>query len=173
MTPKSLLRLPAAASMAEELRDGRFRPVIGPPGGVDPLVRRLVLCSGKFFYDLAGSRLAQGSEEVAIGRIELLYPFPVAEVRALVRRFPRLERLVWAQEEPRNMGALKFVLPELARLSPEGVVMETVARPERSSPAEGYGAVHLAEQRRIVREALRGGPATGGRGPAAPPWRTP
>jgi 2-oxoglutarate dehydrogenase complex dehydrogenase (E1) component-like enzyme len=112
----------------------------------------------------------------------MLYPFPAREVGALAKRLPKLEQVVWAQEEPRNMGALKFVLPELARVLPPDVQVETVARPERSSPAEGYGAVHLAEQRRIVREAFTG-PARsrGARGPRArgsgsggvTPWRAP
>lgn len=175
MTPKSLLRLPEAMSSGEELAAGRFRPVIGPARvGHRSRVRRLVLCSGKFYYDLLRSSLRERHAEVAIGRVELLYPFPAREIRVLLRRFPKLEQVVWAQEEPRNMGALKFLLPELAALVPAGVAVEAVARPERSSPAEGYGAAHLAEQRRIVRQSFAG---TGSRrsrrvAAAAFPWRT-
>ena len=175
MTPKSVLRLPEATSRAGELSEGRFEPVLGPVGPAEPAeVRRLVLCSGKFFYDLARSDLAGRSPDVAIARIELLYPFPGREVARLLKGIPNLEGVVWAQEEPRNMGALKFVLPELARLLPSGVEIETVARPERASPAEGYGAVHLTEERRLVREAFTGARARGQRTAATVvPWRSP
>jgi 2-oxoglutarate dehydrogenase E1 component len=154
MTPKSLLRLPEASSTADELSAGRFQPVIAPAKEDLAAVRRLVLCSGKIYYDLARSDLAAGPE-VAVARVELLYPFPTDQLETLLDRLPALETVVWAQEEPRNMGALKFVLPELGRIAPDTVALETVARPERASPAEGYGAAHLAEQRRLVREALR------------------
>jgi 2-oxoglutarate dehydrogenase E1 component len=174
MTPKSLLRLPEATSPAHELSDGRFAPVLAPLGVGEPgTVRRLVLCSGKFFYDLARSELATRSPDVAVARIELLYPFPAREIASLLKGFSGLERLVWAQEEPRNMGALKFVLPELARLLPAGVEIETVARPERSSPAEGYGAVHQAEQRRLVREAFSGTRSRSAQPESVVPWRSP
>jgi 2-oxoglutarate dehydrogenase E1 component len=173
MTPKSLLRLPAATSPLAGLARGRFRPVIGPARTADRArVRRLVLCSGKFFYDLARGAADVAADGIAVGRVELLYPFPAAEVRALARRYPNLERLVWAQEEPRNMGALKFVLPELARALPRGARLEAVARPERASPAEGYGAAHLATQRRLVRQALWGDRSRHGRPEAlVVPWR--
>jgi 2-oxoglutarate dehydrogenase E1 component len=171
MTPKSLLRLNDSASPLEELTAGRFRAVLAPIDADPRRVRRLVLCSGKLFYDLTRAPRAD-DPELAVARVELLYPFPTREVRALLGRFPRLERVVWAQEEPRNMGALKFVLPELVRTVPGGVTLETVARPERSSPAEGYGSVHLAAQRRIVREALRGVRVRGPRREVRTvPWR--
>jgi 2-oxoglutarate dehydrogenase E1 component len=164
-------------SAAEELSAGRFRPLVEPAAIDDrSAIRRLILCSGKFFYDLSGSELATRTPDTSIARVELLYPFPAREVGALAKRFPKLERVVWAQEEPRNMGALKFVLPELARVLPRDVEVETVARPERSSPAEGYGAVHLAEQRRLVREAFQGSRRSGSRprgGGNVTPWRTP
>jgi 2-oxoglutarate dehydrogenase E1 component len=91
-----------------------------------------------------------------VGRVELLYPIPREELAELLSRYPELETVVWAQEEPWNMGARKFEVPELERLLPEGVPPESVARPERSSPAEGYLRSHRAEQRRILAEAMGG-----------------
>ena len=91
---------------------------------------------------------------MAIGRVELLYPFPAAELAELVRRYPKLREVVWVQEEPRNMGARKFVLPKLRDLTPPAIAIKDVSRPERASPAEGYPAAHQAEQASIVREAL-------------------
>jgi 2-oxoglutarate dehydrogenase E1 component len=157
-TPKSLLRLPAASSHVDELTAGAFRPVLDDAAALarPADIRRLVLCSGKVYYDLALSPLRAGASGVAIGRVEMLYPFPAAELAALIEGYPRLEEIVWAQEEPRNMGPRKFLLPDLLALAPAGVKVRDVSRPERASPAEGYPAAHAAEQARIVREALEG-----------------
>ena len=155
-TPKSLLRLPQAASRVAELAGGRFQPVLGD-GAAEPRrdrVTRLVLCSGKIYYDLALAPQRAASPRVAVGRLELLYPFPQTEVAALLARFPHLREVVWAQEEPANMGPRKFVLPQLRRLAPDQVSLIEASRPERSSPAEGYPAAHAAEQARIVQEAF-------------------
>ncbi|MBI4542734.1 MAG: multifunctional oxoglutarate decarboxylase/oxoglutarate dehydrogenase thiamine pyrophosphate-binding subunit/dihydrolipoyllysine-residue succinyltransferase subunit [Gemmatimonadetes bacterium] len=156
MTPKSLLRLPQATSRLSDLAGGAFRPVLEDPeaAGRRDAVTRLVLCSGKVYYDVQNSPARAAAPHVAVGRVELLYPFPAAEVGALVTRYPRLAEVVWVQEEPRNMGARKFVLPKLRDLAPAAVAIRDVSRPERSSPAEGYPAAHAAEQARIVREAL-------------------
>ena len=91
---------------------------------------------------------------MAIARIELLYPFPRREVRALLAGYPNLQRVVWAQGEPSNMGARKFVLPTLRELLPTPVRLDVASRPERSAPAEGYHAAHRAEQARIVAGAF-------------------
>jgi len=156
MTPKSLLRLPAATSRLEELAGGRFLPVIDD-ADAEPrrdAVTRIILCSGKVYYDLLASEARAASPHIALCRMELLYPFPVEEMKALVARYPKLAEVLWVQEEPRNMGARKFVLPKLRDLVvPAGVIGKEVSRPERSSPAEGYPAAHQAEQARIVREA--------------------
>jgi 2-oxoglutarate decarboxylase len=156
MTPKGLLRLPAASSSLGELARGRFRPVLDDPErSREPgQVRRLVLCCGRLYYDLALSPQRAKAKEVAIARLELLYPFPEAELRRLIKGYPNLETVIWAQEEPRNMGARKFVLPELQGVVPAGLPLTDVSRPERSSPAEGSHAAHRAEQARIVEEAL-------------------
>ncbi len=158
MTPKSLLRLPAAASALADLSEGGFRPVIDDPerssDEAAAAVRRLVLCSGKIYYDLTGSELRAKSPEVAVVRVEQLYPFPTEELRPVVERYPNLESFAWVQEEPRNMGARKFVLPRIRHLVPYTVPLSDVSRPERSRPAEGYPAAHQTEQERLVREAF-------------------
>ena len=115
---------------------------------------RLVLCSGKVYYDIIASPARAAAERVAVGRVELLYPFPAAEIAELAARYPNLQEIVWAQEEPRNMGARKFLVPKIQGLVPASVTVREVSRPERASPAEGYPAAHVAEQARIVRTAL-------------------
>jgi 2-oxoglutarate dehydrogenase E1 component len=158
MTPKSLLRLPAAMSPVSELVTGGFKPVLDDPTAEarKDQVRRLILCTGKIYYDLEEHPGRKTHEDVAIGRVEQLYPFPAAELEALVAGYPRLEEVIWAQEEPRNMGALTFVGPRLRAIVPRKVPLRYVARPERASPAEGKPSDHQKEQQRIVREAFGG-----------------
>jgi 2-oxoglutarate dehydrogenase E1 component len=159
MTPKSLLRLPQAASRPSELSGGAFRSVLDDPTFGDEAaagVRRLLLCSGKVYYDMALSELRAQATDVAIVRVERLYPFPTEELQAVVERYPKIESVGWVQEEPRNMGARKFVLPKIRQLVPYKIPVGDISRPERSRPAEGYPAAHAAEQARIVREALTG-----------------
>ena len=155
-TPKSLLRLPQASSRLEALTSGRFRAVLDDPAAPSQrdAVRRLILCSGKVYYDLALAPLRSQAPDVAIGRVELLYPFPGLELAELVARYPKLRDIVWVQEEPRNMGPQKFMLPQLREIVPAAVALQAIARPEHSSPAEGYPAVHQAEQARIVAAAF-------------------
>lgn len=160
MTPKSLLRLPAASSTVADLTDGGFQPVIDDPSmeGEAPRdrssVRRLVLCTGKIFYDLEGHARRSEAQGVAIARVEELYPFPGARLDEVVRSYPNLDEVVWAQEEPRNMGALTFMGPRLRAVVPRDVPLRYVARPERASPAEGKASDHVREQERIVLETL-------------------
>ncbi|MCH8811063.1 MAG: 2-oxoglutarate dehydrogenase E1 component [Gemmatimonadetes bacterium] len=117
-------------------------------------VTRLILCSGKLFYDLAGSDLREGARNIAIARLEELYPFPSSETQQLVARYPNLQEVVWVQEEPRNMGALAFVGPRLRTVVPREVKLDYVSRPEHASPAEGRHIDHVVEQARVIREAL-------------------
>ena len=161
MTPKSLLRLPAAASRPSELASGSFRNVIDEPRVADnpkaaAKVRRLLMCSGKIYYDLIGSELFEAAKDLAVVRVERLYPFPAEELQAVIDRYPKLESFAWVQEEPRNMGARKFVLPRIRHLVPYQIPLGDISRPERSRPAEGYPTAHAVEQARIVREALTG-----------------
>jgi 2-oxoglutarate dehydrogenase E1 component len=158
MTPKSLLRLPAATSPVSELVRGSFQTVIEDPEAASrrSRVRRLILCTGKIYYDLEGHESRAAAADVSICRVEQLYPFPSQELEALVNGLSHLEEVVWAQEEPRNMGALTFVGPRLRVAVPRKVPLRYVARPERASPAEGKPGDHNREQQRIVREALGG-----------------
>src|SRR5881398_962311 len=154
-TPKSLLRLPQATSRLEDLASGAFRPVLDDAeGDARRSATRQVLCSGKVYYDLLVSPLRPQAAHVAIGRVELLYPFPAVELAALIKRYPKITEIVWVQEEPRNMGPQKFMLPQLRELVGPGVAVRDIGRPERSSPAEGYPAAHQAEQARIVAAAF-------------------
>jgi multifunctional 2-oxoglutarate metabolism enzyme len=154
MTPKSLLRLPAAASQLDDLVLGKFRAVVWDRDRTWPeKVTRLVLCSGKVYYDIVASPRRAEAAHVKIGRVELLYPFPASEIGEYARRYPNLKEVVWVQEEPRNMGARKFVMPKIRDVLPPGVTLLDVSRPERSSPAEGYPAAHKVEQERIVAAA--------------------
>jgi multifunctional 2-oxoglutarate metabolism enzyme len=154
MTPKSLLRLPQAASKLQALTDGRFRPVLADPG-VDPAqVTRLVLCSGKIYYDLLASPAREENPGVAIGRVELLYPFPQSELMELIAGYPKLTEVVWVQEEPRNMGARAYMSPRLLQVLPAQLQFGYVGRPERAASGEGYPIAHATEQRRILTTAL-------------------
>jgi 2-oxoglutarate dehydrogenase complex dehydrogenase (E1) component-like enzyme len=155
MTPKSLLRLPQASSRLTDLaEETRFQPVLAEPG-VDPeKATRLVLCTGKIYYDLVGHSQRQGNENLAVGRIELLYPFPEGQVLQMIKSYPNLREVVWVQEEPRNMGARAHMFPRLMQIMPEEMHFGYIGRPERASPGEGYPAAHAAEQSRIVSTAL-------------------
>ncbi|HWH03101.1 MAG TPA: multifunctional oxoglutarate decarboxylase/oxoglutarate dehydrogenase thiamine pyrophosphate-binding subunit/dihydrolipoyllysine-residue succinyltransferase subunit [Gemmatimonadales bacterium] len=156
MTPKSLLRLPAATSSLAELTSGAFQPVLDDAEAASrrDQVTRLVLCSGKIYYDLVAAPARAGASHVAVGRVELLYPFPAEAIAALTRKYPNLKEVMWVQEEPRNMGARKFALPKL-RDTLSNLIIRDLSRPERSSPAEGYPGPHKVEQDRIVAQAFQ------------------
>ncbi len=154
MTPKSLLRLPQATNRIEHLSETRFFPVLAEPRVPNEKVRRLVLCTGKIYYDLVGHPNREGNDGVAIGRVELLYPFPEDQVLELIESYPNLREVVWVQEEPRNMGARSHMFPRLMQILPEKLKFGYIGRPERASTGEGYPAAHAAEQTRIVRTAL-------------------
>ena len=154
MTPKQLLRLPLAASRIEDLTDGRFQPVLADTSVEPDAVKRLVLCSGKVYYDLLASSDRAEHPEVALGRIELLYPFPQGDVMSLIESYPNLEEVVWVQEEPRNMGARAFMSPRLLQILPDNLQFGYIGRPERAASGEGYPIAHATEQARIVRTAL-------------------
>jgi 2-oxoglutarate dehydrogenase E1 component len=157
LTPKGLLRLKQATSHVDELSGGGFRTIIDDPrlGAEDKQeVSRLVLCSGKVYYDIVGHEAAGGAEGVAVARLEQLYPFPVASYDELLSRYPGLTELVWAQEEPQNMGAWRAIRHRLEEGLPAEVQLRYVGRPWRASPSEGYPTAHLLEQDRIAREAL-------------------
>jgi 2-oxoglutarate dehydrogenase E1 component len=157
LTPKGLLRHKEATSHVEELSEGGFRALIDDPRLDDDEkreVERLVVCSGKVYYDIVGHEAFGESESVAIGRLEQLYPFPVAAYDELLARYPALTEVVWAQEEPQNMGAWRAIRHRLEEGLPAEVDLRYVGRPWRASPSEGYPTAHRLEQDRIAREAL-------------------
>jgi 2-oxoglutarate decarboxylase len=154
MTPKKLLRLPQATSRLSEFAEGRFRPMLPDSDVAGDQVTRLILCSGKIYYDLTEDEGRQDKPEIAIGRIELLYPFPQAEVMELIASYPKLKEVVWVQEEPRNMGARAHMAPRLLQILPAEINFGYVGRPERAASGEGYPIAHANEQHRIVSTAL-------------------
>jgi 2-oxoglutarate dehydrogenase E1 component len=156
MTPKSLLRHPKATSPLSELADGSFHAVLDDPSAADRReeITHLTLCTGKLYYELETHPGREGLSHVAIARVEGLYPFPGDSLERLVRSFPNLEKVVWAQEEPKNQGALSYIGPRLRAVVPRNIPLKPVARPDRASPAEGKAQDHLKEQKRIVEEGL-------------------
>jgi 2-oxoglutarate decarboxylase len=155
MTPKSLLRLPQATnSIADMGEDTRFQPVLAEEGVDDAQVTRLLLCTGKVYYDLVGHPDRPSHTGLAVARVELLYPFPEGQILELFRRYPNLREVVWVQEEPRNVGARAHMFPRLMQILPHDISFGFIGRPERASPGEGYPAAHIAEQNRIVTTAI-------------------
>ncbi len=154
MTPKGLLRLKAAASTLAELADGRFEPVLDDPNADRDQVTRLVLATGKLYYDIVGHELRAQAPSVAVARIEQLYPFPTKEAASLVASYPRLAEVVWAQEEPQNMGAWRAIRHRLEE-AVAGRPLGYVGRRWRASPSEGYPTSHARVQDQIVRDVLQ------------------
>ena len=156
-TPKSLLRYREASSHADELASGSFRPVLDDPTLDDEARRRaerLVICTGKIYYDVVGHDGREARDEIAVARLEQLYPFPVAQYDELLSRYPNLKELLWVQEEPQNMGAWRAVRHRLEEGLPSEVQLRYCGRAWRASPSEGYPTAHILEQDRIVSEAL-------------------
>ncbi|HEY8776860.1 MAG TPA: 2-oxoglutarate dehydrogenase E1 component [Gaiellaceae bacterium] len=155
MTPKGLLRLKQASSTLADLAEGSFRQVIDDPNAKHEDVTRLVVCSGKVYYDIAGHEARADASHVAVARLEQLYPFPVEAYAELVARYPNVHEVIWTQEEPQNMGAWRTIRHRLeAPLKEIGIPLSYAGRPWRASPSEGYPTAHLREQDRIVRAAL-------------------
>jgi 2-oxoglutarate dehydrogenase E1 component len=152
MSPKSLLRHAQAVSSLEELAEGRFRPVIADAVEDPGETTRVVLCSGKLYFELAAAREAQGARHVALVRLEQLYPLAVDEILAAIGRHRPGVEIVWAQEEPSNMGAWDYVDARLAPSLPSPPLL--VARSPSASPASGSATRHKLEQEQLVREAL-------------------
>ena len=157
-TPKSLLREARASSLLRELTTGSLQRVIDDANraGARDEVTRLIMCSGRIYYDLTGSELYEGNKRVAIARVELLYPFPYEEIEELIAGYPNVKEVFWVQEETKNAGARRFIFTRARErsLMPEGVELEYIGRPYRASPGEGYPAAHVLEQNRITTKAL-------------------
>jgi 2-oxoglutarate dehydrogenase E1 component len=157
MTPKSLLRHPLATSPLTALSEGRFVTVIDE---IDPLekskVERVILCTGKVYYDLLEVRRSRELENTAIIRIEQLYPFPHADFDAIVATYPHVKAYVWCQEEPQNQGAWDQIKHRFRSLDEVGIPIWYVGRPSAAAPATGYAKVHHEEQHKLIDQALTG-----------------
>ena len=153
MSPKSLLRHKSAVSTAADLVSGSFQEVIDDPSVDSGKVKRVVICSGKVYYDLLEERDKQKLADVAIVRIEQLYPLNIERVEAVIRRYKKSQHLIWAQEESQNMGAWFFIEPRLRAI---GLNPHYVGRDASASPATGVKKVHEREQKELVEQALRG-----------------
>ncbi len=155
MTPKSLLRHRSACSSIAELTNGTFQTVIGEVEALDAKkVTRVVVCSGRVYYDLVAARSEQKLGNVALLRVEQLYPFDDRRLSEELAKFPNFKALVWCQEEPENQGAWYAKQHRLTQLVKKGQTLSVVSRPASSSPAVGYAARHQQEQKDVVETAL-------------------
>ncbi len=155
MTPKSLLRQEAAGGNIDEMANGKFQPVLDDPRIKDKnAIERLVLCTGKVYHDLTSHELQASLKKTAIVRIELLSPLPYIEINDVIATYPNLKKLVWVQEEPKNMGARAYVRRRLIERMRDSLEIDYVGRPYRASPSEGYPGAHAVEQERLLKEAL-------------------
>jgi len=155
ITPKSLLRLPAASSPIESLTTGGFRVCLDDPEVADRgLVDRILFCSGKVYYDLRAEREKRGDFKTAIVRLEQLYPFPKERLAEIAAGYPKATRTIWVQEEPKNMGAWSFVLERTPEFLPNACALEYVGRAASPSPATGNAGVHKRELEQLLAEAF-------------------
>ncbi|MBY7666281.1 2-oxoglutarate dehydrogenase E1 component [Vibrio anguillarum] len=155
MSPKSLLRHPLCISTLEDLADGSFLPAIGEVDDLNPAnVKRVVFCSGKVYYDLLEQRRNNEQGDVAIVRIEQLYPFPKEEVEAAIAQYTNVVDYVWCQEEPQNQGAWYSSQHNFRSAIPAGADLKYAGRPASASPAVGYMSVHLKQQKALIEDAL-------------------
>jgi len=155
MTPKSLLRHKAAVSQLSDLAEGGFQSVMDDPRKPETgQVKRLVLCSGKVYYDLAEQAEELHLSQVAVVRVEQLYPFPQREIAGILQRYSHATEVVWCQEEPKNQGSWFFIQPRLNEMLLATQRLSYAGRSESASPAVGYYSIHLEEQKTLTREAL-------------------
>jgi 2-oxoglutarate dehydrogenase E1 component len=155
VTPKSLLRQEAAGARIEDMAGGKFQPIVDDPNVKDRgSIERLMLCTGKIYHDLVSHDLYKQLKKTAIVRIELLSPLPYTEINDLIATYPNLKKIVWVQEEPKNMGARAYVRRRLIERMRDSLEIDYVGRPYRASPSEGYPGAHAVEQERLLTEAL-------------------
>ena len=158
-TPKGLLRLDRATASLEDLTEGELQFILDDPKAAErrEKVERLVLCTGKVYFDIDASERRESAENVAIARVEVLYPFAKEKLEEVIARYPNLKEIAWVQEEPRNMGAWKVMSRRFPDILPEGVDLTYIGRVGRASTGEGYSGAHALEQERIVLTALTPG----------------
>lgn len=157
MTPKSLLRHPLALANLQELAQSTFQPVLDDCSALTDTdaVRRILLCTGKIAIDLSSYAGRPQEQDVAIVRVEMLYPFPAEALKKALAHYPNAREVVWVQEEPQNMGAWSYISPHLSALLGSQRDLYVIARPARSSPATGFSDLFQFEQERILEDALR------------------
>jgi 2-oxoglutarate dehydrogenase E1 component len=159
MTPKSMLRNKVSVSTMDELADGAFRDLIGDSTCKEPAkARRVVVCGGKVYYDLVEAAQAKGVQDVAIVRVEQLYPFPRAQLAAELKRFASAKEVVWCQEEPQNQGAWFQIQHHLVASLQAGQSLSYAGRARSAAPAAGHLNTHNAEQARLLEDALVNAP---------------
>ncbi|MCU7932154.1 MAG: 2-oxoglutarate dehydrogenase E1 component [Candidatus Thiodiazotropha sp. (ex Codakia rugifera)] len=157
MTPKSLLRHRMATSPKQELLEGSFKNVIDEIDEIDPKnVKRLIMCSGKVYYELLETRRSRGLDDVAIIRIEQLYPFPQNEFDTVVKRYKHAKMIIWCQEEPQNQGAWDQIKHRFYSLTSKSRQLHYVGRATAAAPSVGYRSVHISQQETLIDEALSG-----------------
>ncbi|ABR74921.1 2-oxoglutarate dehydrogenase subunit E1 [Actinobacillus succinogenes] len=155
ISPKSLLRHPLVVSQTDEFVNGAFRRVIDEIDDIKPEnVKRVIFCAGKVYYDLLEERRNKQQTDIAIIRIEQLYPYPHEEVRSVLAKFSHVKDFIWCQEEPLNQGAWYCSQHNFRAGLPDGATLNYVGRPASASPAAGYGALHSTQQRTLITEAL-------------------
>ncbi|HMT28847.1 MAG TPA: 2-oxoglutarate dehydrogenase E1 component, partial [Bacteroidia bacterium] len=149
MTPKSLLRHPKCVSSIKELADGAFKEIINDEGIKSSDVNRIAFCSGKIYYDLLEYREKEKIINVALVRLEQLYPFPVNQINEIIKMYPKAKEIIWVQEEPENMGAWSYILRVW-----KGTKWSLISRPESASPATGSHVQHEKEQHEIIEKVF-------------------
>jgi 2-oxoglutarate dehydrogenase E1 component len=155
MTPKSLLRHKLAVSSVLDLTEGTFHEVLDDTAISEPVrVSRVLLCSGKIYYDLLTARENQQTANTAIVRVEQLYPFPEKDLREILARYHAAQEIAWIQEEPRNMGAWSFISEYLPPLLRPGLSLRYIGRGAQASPAVGSQKIHQKGQAALVGQAL-------------------
>jgi 2-oxoglutarate dehydrogenase E1 component len=162
LTPKSLLRNKEAVSPLQDLARGGFQTVIGEAdAAADPkAVRKVVLCTGKVYYDLLAARRERELKDVALLRIEQLYPFPHKSLETELKKYPAATQVIWCQDEPQNQGAWFFVQHHIQEALKDGQRLSYAGRPASASPAVGYYDKHYAQQKELLAAALGDAPKT-------------
>jgi len=155
MTPKALLRHPLSSARLGDLTTGFFQPVIDDTRACERAdqIRRVILCSGKIAIDLLAHESRAHNEDIAIVRVEMLYPFPSEELKKILANYPRAREIIWVQEEPRNMGAWNYMFPRLTGIGNHTATIDVIACPDRSTPAVGFRDLYVVEQERIIAQA--------------------
>ncbi len=155
MTPKSLLRHPLAVSEMESLLEGEFQSVIDEIDALKPAkITRIILCTGKVYYDLLERRRSEKLNHIAIIRIEQLYPFPAKQLCKIINRYKNIEKYIWCQEEPLNQGAWYSQQHHLKQTLSADSVIEAVTRPASASPAVGNLSIHRQQQQTVIETSL-------------------